>query len=135
MKRFANPLIALLAIIILSGGCGSSGPSLPPPYDEGAMSNGTFNSDGIGFDSSGLSANIPPGNDVRDLPRWLNDEVLIVLHDGEDASALYPMANSLGLSLMHEIRLMWGTVYQLHIDSGEPVEAVVDELLTHPEVR
>ena len=45
------------------------------------------------------------------------------------------MAKGLGLSLMKEMRLMWGTVYRMKIESGESVESMVVKLKAHPEVR
>ncbi len=131
MKYLVHSLIILLAIIVISGGCGNSSPSLPPirgdasGYSEGI--NGLYGVDIPGIDSK--------YGDVRDMPRYLEGEVLVVLHSTADANALYPLAKKAGLSLMKEIRLMWGTVYRMRIDNGASVESVINELLMHPEVR
>ncbi len=135
MQRIVYPLFALLIIAISSGGCGSSDAVLPPPPRDDAGSSASIQQ-GI-HDQAGWAIGIDPltREDVRDLPRWLDDEVLIVLHDHISPDTLYPMAKELGLSLKREIRLGWGTVYRMHIDNGKPVEDIVAELSTYPEIR
>ena len=130
MQRIVYPLIALLIIILSSGGCGGSDAVLPPPSRDDAGSS-TSIQQGI-HDQTGWAIGIDPltREDVLDLPRWAEDEVLIVLHDNISPDSLYPMAKKLGLSLKREIRLGWGTVYRMHIDNGKLVGDIVAELST-----
>jgi hypothetical protein len=136
MNRLAFLPLFFLAMMILYGGCGSSGPTDPLRVDEA----GDAGIVGVGGEGRHFPIKYDPdslalGVDVRDLPRWLDDEVLIVLHDGIDPASVFPTTKSLGLSLVQEIKLMWATVYRMHIDTAEPVEAMVEKLLQYPEVR
>jgi len=133
--KYYLPLLAILAIIVLVSGCSNSNPSLPSPGGDGTASLDSIDSSSLGITSADLREDMFDGSDIRDLPRWLDDQVLIVLYDSTDANALYPIAKNMGLSLMEEIHLMWGTVYKMHIDSGEPVETVVAELQGKSEVK
>jgi len=136
MNRNWVPLILLLAIILIYGGCGNGNPVNPSMRGESST-------DTTGVD---VQRNLPgaaemrpwevfPGEDIRNLPQYIEGEVLIVLNEGVNPSALYPMAKGLGLSLMKDIKLTWGTVFRMSIDTGESVESMVDKLLTYAEVK
>ena len=127
MNRIFFPLAFLLVMFLLITGCSHSSSVAPPLRSD---ESGVAGSIGLAADRATL-----PGTDVRNLPRYLPGEVLVVLHDGVDPNAVFPISKNLGLSLMQTIRLMWGTVYRMHIDSDESVESTISNLLAHPEVR
>lgn len=136
MSRYAFLIIFLFAIVLITGGCSGGGPILPPERGD--------NSDAmLGFDSDELdadSASMHPWEtgswpDAKNSPPWLEGEVLVVLHDSVDPSAVYPIAKDLGMTLRKDIKLMWGTLYKLTFDPSVPVESMVDALLEHAEVR
>ncbi len=137
MHRPAIVLASILAIFIIISGCSHSGPTgVAIRGDESGAAGSMVRNDDHGISNSiGHPWDRGPGVDVRNLPRYIEGEVLVVLNDGIDASAMYPIGKSLGLSLMQTIKLSWGTVYRMSIDGGEPVETMVSKLLGYPEVR
>ncbi len=148
MSRILFPLAIFLAIIVIMGGCSGGGSIAPSMRGDDAD-----NSLGIGaadnsvpykglhpyeYMAPGASDGLPSSAEhpiYGGHPLYKDNEVLVVLNDGVDASALYPVAKSHGLSLMKEIKLKWAVLYKLHIDSDEAVERVVEKLKTRPEVR
>ncbi len=115
-------LILLLWVTLIFNGCSGSDSILPSTRGDSA--------------TSGLNAlPMQVDTDFVDLPRYIDGEVLVVLHENINPDTLHPMVNKLGLSLMKEIRLMWGTVYRMSITDGTPVEEMVETLLTYPEIR
>jgi len=130
MIRHPFPITILAIAVILIQGCSSDGLSIPPlRSDEGSLTIGANPNQ-----ASGVAANSAV-TDIRNRPRYLEGEVLIVLKDGIDPGGVYPLAKSFGLSLKKEIRLKWATVYRMSIVNGEPVESMVSKLKARPEVR
>ena len=129
-------LLLLLAITLIWNGCGGSDSILPPSSGDSATSGLNTLPTQPGKDFVDLSSRLSdPSTDIRDLPRYIDGEVLIVLQDNINPDTLHPMANKLGLSLMKEIRLTWGMVYRMSITDGTPVETMVETLLAYPEIR
>jgi len=136
MSRYAFPIIFILAIVLITGGCSGGDPVTSP--DRGDNSDAAIGA--ISDEQSTNPALCHPWDadkwpDAANGPQWIEGEVLVVLHDNVDASALYPMARKLGLTLRKEIKLMWGTVYKLTFDPTTSMESMVAELLGNPEVR
>ena len=124
MSRNCIHLIFLLAVILIVGGCGSSNPVDPSMRGESVLdSNGILSNRELPDPADIQPWNRYAGEDIRNLPRYIEGEVLIVLHDGVDPQTLYPIAKTSGLSLKEEIDLPWQTVYRMSIDNGEPVES------------
>ena len=90
MNRNLVPLIFLLAIILIIGGCGSSNPIDSSMRGEGALDTIGAAVEGDMSDMAGMHPwDRYTGEDVRNLPQYIEGEVLIVLHDGVDPQALY----------------------------------------------
>ncbi len=90
MNRTWVPLIILLAIILIYSGCGNSDPVNPSMRGESST-----DTTGVTVERSLPGAEemrpweIFPGEDIRNLPEYIEGEVLIVLNEGVEASALY----------------------------------------------
>lgn len=119
MRSKVRLIAYLLCIAVLTGGCGNGEPVFPP--------------------ERGDNHSVVPGLDFlneTDKPaEYVDGEVLVVLNEPCDPGLMLGVASGFGLSLKKEIKLMWATVYQMSIDTEEPVESIVSRLRSDSRIR
>ncbi len=123
-----------LVCLSLFIGCGRNGNPTTPGLDgAGIETDSADNLTTTGFAVDG--ENPLHVNDLGNGPEYVETEVMVVLYQPLSGSDIELSLNSYSLRLKKEIPCRWGTVYELVITNGTPVEEMVERLKADPLVR